>query len=182
MAIIDIRMSLTYTHEGAQAAVSCRRRTRRSGCCCCRSPWRAGTPRSWLGCSRKGFGYLLKDRVVNVSLLVDAVNRVASGQTILDPDVISFLLGRRTRRDQVADLSDRERDVLALVAQGRPNVNDRPRTRAHPQGTVPWPPNNPRALTPLAVDGARPRHLAHCAAAGIEAVNGVPGQAGTRAP
>ena len=57
-----------------------------------------------------------------MSLLVDAVNRVASGQTILDPDVISFLLGRRTRRDQVSDLSDRERDVLALVAQGRSNA------------------------------------------------------------
>ena len=57
-----------------------------------------------------------------MSLLVDAVNRVAAGQTILDPEVVSFLLGRRTRRDQVADLSDRERDVLALIAQGRSNA------------------------------------------------------------
>ena len=67
------------------------------------------------------FGYLLKDRVVEVATLVDAVERVATGGTILDPDVIGHLLGRRQAKDRLQPLSERERDVLELMAQGRSN-------------------------------------------------------------
>ena len=122
VAIIDIRMPPTYTHEGAQAATRLRERDAQIGLLLLSQSLESRYAAELARLHPEGFGYLLKDRVVDVSLLVDAVNRVASGQTILDPDVISFLLGRRTRRDQVADLSDRERDVLALVAQGRSNA------------------------------------------------------------
>jgi DNA-binding NarL/FixJ family response regulator len=122
VAIIDIRMPPTYTHEGAQAAIRLRERDAQIGLLLLSQSLESRYAAELARLHPKGFGYLLKDRVVDVSLLVDAVNRVASGQTILDPDVISFLLGRRTRGDQVSDLSDRERDVLALVAQGRSNA------------------------------------------------------------
>jgi len=122
VAIIDIRMPPTYTHEGAQAATRLRERDAQIGLLLLSQSLESRYAAELARLHPEGFGYLLKDRVVDVSLLVGAVNRVASGQTILDPDVISFLLGRRTRRDQVADLSDRERDVLALVAQGRSNA------------------------------------------------------------
>ena len=121
VAIIDIRMPPTYTHEGAQAAIRLRDKDAQIGLLLLSQSLESRYAAELAQLHPEGFGYLLKDRVVDVSLLVDAVNRVASGQTILDPDVISFLLGRRTRRDQVADLSDREREVLALVAQGRSN-------------------------------------------------------------
>jgi DNA-binding NarL/FixJ family response regulator len=122
VAIIDIRMPPTYSHEGAQAATRLRERDAQIGLLLLSQSLESRYAAELARLHPKGFGYLLKDRVVEVSVLVDAVNRVASGQTILDPDVISFLLGRRTQRDQVADLSDRERDVLALVAQGRSNA------------------------------------------------------------
>ena len=122
VAIVDIRMPPTYTHEGAQAAIRLREKDPAIGLLLLSQSLESRYAAELARLHPEGFGYLLKDRVVDVSLLVDAVNRVASGQTILDPDVISFLLGRRTRRDQVADLSDREREVLALVAQGRSNA------------------------------------------------------------
>ena len=131
VAIIDIRMPPTYTHEGAQAATRLRERDAHIGLLLLSQSLESRYAAELARLHPKGFGYLLKDRVVDVSLLVDAVNRVASGQTILDPDVISFLLGRRSRRDQVADLSDRERDTRTHCP--RAVRRDRPRTRAHPQ-------------------------------------------------
>lgn len=122
VAIIDIRMPPTYTHEGAQAATRLRERDAQIGLLLLSQSLESRYAAELARLHPQGFGYLLKDRVVDVSLLVDTVNRVASGQTILDPEVISFLMGRRTRRDQVADLSNRERHVLALVAQGRSNA------------------------------------------------------------
>jgi len=67
-------------------------------------------------------GYLLKDRVSDVRDFTDAVRRVAAGGSAIDPEVVSQLLVRRRRRDLVSDLSDREREVLNLMAEGRSNV------------------------------------------------------------
>jgi len=68
-----------------------------------------------------GIGYLLKDSVSDVREFVDAVRRVAAGGSAIDPEVVSELLGRKRRRDMIADLTDREREVMALVAAGRSN-------------------------------------------------------------
>ena len=67
------------------------------------------------------FGYLLKDRVLDVATLVDAVERVAGGGTVLDPDIVAHFLGRQAARDVLATLTEREREVLALMAEGRSN-------------------------------------------------------------
>ena len=71
--------------------------------------------------STEGVGYLLKDRVADVEALLDGVRRVAAGGSALDPEVVSHLLGRKRRDDPLAELTPREREVLALMAEGRTN-------------------------------------------------------------
>jgi DNA-binding NarL/FixJ family response regulator len=68
-------------------------------------------------------GYLLKDRVADVESFVDALRRVANGGSALDPEVVALLLGRRRREDPVAALTPREREVMALMAEGRSNLS-----------------------------------------------------------
>jgi DNA-binding NarL/FixJ family response regulator len=74
-----------------------------------------------LGASTVGVGYLLKERVADVSDFISAVRRVANGGTALDPEVVAQLLTRSRRRDALADLTPREREVLGLMAEGRSN-------------------------------------------------------------
>jgi DNA-binding NarL/FixJ family response regulator len=66
-------------------------------------------------------GYLLKERVFDVAILVDALRRIADGETVIDPTIVSRLLGRRRRDDPLMELTERERDVLALLAEGLSN-------------------------------------------------------------
>jgi DNA-binding NarL/FixJ family response regulator len=73
--------------------------------------------------STESTGYLLKDRIADVGTFTDAVRRVAAGGSALDPEVVSLLLGRRRREDPLAVLTPRERDVLALMAEGRSNAS-----------------------------------------------------------
>jgi DNA-binding NarL/FixJ family response regulator len=122
VALIDIRMPPTFTHEGARAATTIRESHPDVGLLLLSQSLESRYAAELARRHPQGLGYLLKDRVLNVAVLVDAVQRVAAGQTVLDPDVVSFLLGRRERRDEVATLSDRERGVLELVAQGRSNA------------------------------------------------------------
>ena len=77
-----------------------------------------------------GIGYLLKDRVADVADFVDAVHRVASGGTVLDPEVVAQLLARR-RAGPLDALTPREREVLALMAEGHSNAGDRAGSRRH---------------------------------------------------
>jgi DNA-binding NarL/FixJ family response regulator len=72
--------------------------------------------------STEGVGYLLKDRVSDVQTFVDAVRRVAAGGTVLDPKVVEALLSRHRRQAPLARLSAREREVMALIAEGRSNA------------------------------------------------------------
>jgi DNA-binding NarL/FixJ family response regulator len=69
-----------------------------------------------------GLGYLLKDRVADVDAFIDAVRRVGEGGSALDPEVVSRLLGRSRRDDPLAELTQREREVLELMAEGRSNA------------------------------------------------------------
>lgn len=121
IAIVDVRMPPTFTNEGLAAAIEARVR-------------RPGLPvlvlsqyveqlyaRELMRSGAEGVGYLLKDRVANVAAFVDAVRQVAGGGTVLDPDVVTRMLSRRDRDSSLARLSPREREVLALMAEGRSN-------------------------------------------------------------
>ncbi len=121
VALVDIRMPPTYTHEGAQAAMRLRAAWPELGILLLSQSLESRYAAELARQSPARFGYLLKDRVVDVATLIDAVERVASGGTVLDPDVVSHLLGRRATRDRLVTVSDRERDVLELMAQGRSN-------------------------------------------------------------
>jgi DNA-binding NarL/FixJ family response regulator len=122
VALIDIRMPPSYTHEGARAAGRLRERDPDIGLLLLSQSLESRYAAELAQRHPRGFGYLLKDRVVDVAVLVDAVERVAAGQTVLDPDVVGFLLGRRAHADRLAVLTEREREVLALMAQGRSNA------------------------------------------------------------
>jgi DNA-binding NarL/FixJ family response regulator len=119
VAIIDIRMPPSYTHEGAQAASRLRDAWPDMGILLLSQSVESRFALELARAHPTGFGYLLKDRVVDVSVLVDAVQRVANGGTALDPDVVSHFLRRGQSR--VDQLSERERDVLTLMAEGRSN-------------------------------------------------------------
>ncbi len=122
VALVDIRMPPTFTHEGARAAVRLRDRSDGLGILLLSQSLEGRYAARLAQDHPKGFGYLLKDHVVDVATLVDAVDRVAGGGTVLDPDVVTYLLGRHSARDHVGALSARERDVLALMAEGRSNA------------------------------------------------------------
>jgi DNA-binding NarL/FixJ family response regulator len=121
VALVDIRMPPSFTHEGAETATRLRAAWPRLGILLLSQSIES---RFALGLARShptGFGYLLKDRVVDVGTLIDALARVAGGGTVLDPDIVAHFLSRQATRGRLADLTERERDVLALMAEGRSN-------------------------------------------------------------
>lgn len=122
VALVDIRMPPTFSHEGARAAARLRDQNAGLGILLLSQSLESRYAAQLAQNHPKGFGYLLKDHVVDVATLVDAVERVADGGTVLDPDVVTYLLGRRTARDYVGALTARERDVLGLMAEGRSNA------------------------------------------------------------
>jgi len=120
VAVVDVRLPPTGTDEGLRAAVAARRQ-------------RPGLPvlvlsqyveqlyaRELLASAQGGVGYLLKDRVSNVGQFIDAVERVAAGGTVMDPEVVSHLLARRD--EPLSRLTPREREVLGHMAEGRSNA------------------------------------------------------------
>jgi DNA-binding NarL/FixJ family response regulator len=121
VAIIDIRMPPSFTHEGAETATRLRSRWPRLGILLLSQSIESRFALELARSHPTGFGYLLKDRVVNVGTLIDAIERVANGGTVLDPDVVAHFLGRQANRNRLAELTERERDVLALMAEGRSN-------------------------------------------------------------
>jgi DNA-binding NarL/FixJ family response regulator len=121
VAIVDIRMPPTQSDEGLQAARRIRAEHPRTGVLVLSHYVEPAYALELLAESAEGVGYLLKDRISEGQELVDAVSRVAGGGTALDPSVVSQLVGRRRRRDPVAELSPREREVLSLMAEGRSN-------------------------------------------------------------
>jgi DNA-binding NarL/FixJ family response regulator len=122
VAIVDIRMPPTHTDEGLQAARELRTRYPSLGVLVLSQYVRPSYAFELLADDARGVGYLLKDRVSNLDELSDAVTRVGGGGSVLDPSVVSQLVGRRRQgHDAVDDLSEREREVLALMAEGRTN-------------------------------------------------------------
>ncbi|MEZ5101873.1 MAG: response regulator transcription factor [Thermoleophilia bacterium] len=122
VAILDIRMPPTHTDEGLRAAIALRGRFPGLGVLLLSQYVRPSYVFELLADDATGVGYLLKDRVADVGELGDAVRRVAAGGSVLDPTVVAQLVGRR--RDETSaldDLSEREREVLALMAEGRSN-------------------------------------------------------------
>lgn len=121
LAIVDIRMPPTFTNEGTQAAIRLRKAWPALGILLLSQSIESHFALELARSHPTRFGYLLKDRVLDVAMLVDAVERVASGGTVLDPDIIAHFLRQQGARDLLSALTDREREVLALMAEGRSN-------------------------------------------------------------
>ncbi len=122
VAVVDIRMPPTFTDEGLRAAIELRRRHPGLAILMFSQYIETRYAEELLGDDAAGIGYLLKDRVADVSQFVEALERVASGGTALDPEVVTQLMGASRRRDSISVLTTRERDVLSLMAEGRTNT------------------------------------------------------------
>ncbi|MBJ8341631.1 response regulator transcription factor [Antrihabitans sp. YC3-6] len=121
VAVVDVRMPPTFTDEGLIAAITLRRRHPEIGVLVFSQWIETRYAAELLAGNAAGVGYLLKDRVADVSEFVDALTRVACGGTALDPEVVSQLMGSSRQRDELDRLTPREREVLTLMAQGLSN-------------------------------------------------------------
>lgn len=120
-AIVDIRMPPTNSDEGIVAAQQIRERHPDVAVLVLSQYVEPGFAMRLLEENPERCGYLLKERVADPAVLVDALRRLAAGETVVDPAIVSRLLARRREADPVEELSERERDVLALVAEGLSN-------------------------------------------------------------
>ena len=119
--VVDIRMPPTHTAEGLEAARRIRAEHPQVGVLVLSQYVEPHHAVQLLQDGAGGVGYLLKDRVADVGEVVDAVRRVATGGSVIDPEVVAQLVGRRRTRDPIQELTERERQVLALMAEGRSN-------------------------------------------------------------
>ncbi len=122
IAVADIRMPPTHTDEGLRAAIAIRRDHPATAVLLFSQYIETRFATDLLATGAQKIGYLLKDRVADVSDFIDALTRVAAGGTVLDPDVITQMLNSGRHADHLAMLTGREREVLALMAQGRSNT------------------------------------------------------------
>jgi len=121
VAVIDIRMPPTHTDEGLVAAARIRDKHPSVGVLVLSHYVEPTYAMRLLQEHPEGAGYLLKDRISDPAVLLDAVRRVADGETVVDPTIVTQLLGRRRRTDPLEVLSGREREVLELLAEGLSN-------------------------------------------------------------
>jgi DNA-binding NarL/FixJ family response regulator len=121
VSIVDIRMPPTFRDEGLRAAIEARRRVPHTPILVFSQYVEERYAAELLEGGTTGVGYLLKDRVADVREFVVAVRRVASGGTVLDPEVVTQLVTRRRRDERLSSLTQREQEVLALMAEGRTN-------------------------------------------------------------
>jgi DNA-binding NarL/FixJ family response regulator len=121
VAVIDIRMPPGNVDDGLQAALAIRSELPDVGLLLLSQYVEDRYLSQLLGEGAEGVGYLLKDRVADVDRLSDAVRRVAEGGSVLDPEVVAQMLGRRERDEPLDELTPREREVLGLMAEGRTN-------------------------------------------------------------
>ena len=121
VAIVDVRMPPTRTTEGLDAAAVIREAAPNVGLLILSHDVQTQHVMRLLRDSPEGVGYLLKDRVTNLAEFLDAVDRIAAGGSVVDPEIVSTLLGRARPRGALDELTARERDVLELMAEGRSN-------------------------------------------------------------
>ena len=121
IAIVDVRMPPTHTDEGARAAIEIREEQPEVAVLVLSQVIEAAHAMRLFSERPEGFGYLLKDRVLEIDDFLDSVRRVGRGGTAIDPEVIGQLVGRRREDDPLDELTPREREVLELMAQGLSN-------------------------------------------------------------
>jgi DNA-binding NarL/FixJ family response regulator len=121
VAIVDIRMPPTHTDEGLVAAQTILAEQPTVGVLILSQYVEPSYALRLLQEHPERVGYLLKERVFDVAILVDALRRIADGETVIDPTIVSRLIGRRRREDPLTELTEREREVLGLVAEGCSN-------------------------------------------------------------
>jgi DNA-binding NarL/FixJ family response regulator len=121
IAVMDIRMPPTHTDEGLVAAGRIRTNYPQMGVLVLSQYVEVSYALRLLEHQPGGIGYLLKERISDVGNLTDALSRIAAGETVLDPSIVAQLMGRQRRNNPLRRLTEREREVLALVAEGRSN-------------------------------------------------------------
>jgi DNA-binding NarL/FixJ family response regulator len=121
VAIVDVRLPPTWTDDGLRAALAARQQIPGLPVLVLSQYVEQLYARELLADHAGGVGYLLKDRVFNDDQFIDAIRTVAAGGTMMDPEVVAKLLGRRAKDEPLARLSAREREVLELMAEGRSN-------------------------------------------------------------
>ena len=122
VAVVDVKMPPDHSDDGLRAAVELRRRRPATGVLILSQYCEERYAIDLIGDRAEGVGYLLKERVGDVDAFVDAVNRVASGGSALDPEVVARMLGRRSQQSPLQELTRREREVLASMAEGKSNI------------------------------------------------------------
>jgi DNA-binding NarL/FixJ family response regulator len=121
VVVVDIQMPPGNEDDGLRAAQELRRQRPDTGVLILSQYFEEHYMVDLIGDRPEGVGYLLKERVGDVEVFIDAVNRVASGGSALDPEVVARMLGRRRAEDPLDQFSPRERDVLAAMAEGKSN-------------------------------------------------------------
>jgi DNA-binding NarL/FixJ family response regulator len=121
IALVDIRMPPTHTDEGLIAAQTIRSEHPGVGVLVLSHYVEASYAMRLIEDHPDRVGYLLKDRVFDVAILIDALRRITEGETVIDPTIVSRLVGRQRRENPLSKLTDREREVLGLVAEGMSN-------------------------------------------------------------
>ena len=122
LAIVDVRLPPSFTDEGVRAAVQVRDAHPDTSILVLSQYVEERYATDLISGNARGVGYLLKERVADVAEFLDAVRTVAGGGTVIDPEVIAQLLGRQRRGDPLDKLTPREKEVLALMAEGRSNA------------------------------------------------------------
>jgi DNA-binding NarL/FixJ family response regulator len=121
VSVVDVRMPPTHTDEGLRAAITAREHRPGAPMLVLSQYVEASYAADLLADGSGAVGYLLKDRVAKVEEFLDALDRVARGATVLDPQVVAQLLAAQRRKDPLQNLTERERELLALMAEGHSN-------------------------------------------------------------